>query len=780
MVRFSLFLITLFKKNPLVPVSIIVVLLLFSVLRIYNTGFGRDLIQYIPENAVKTKVYLEALEHLGKENDCYVILRGDVSKIIDRIEKISDELKEMPEIVDVNYKVKDELKNFYLTTLKTKLPLYLPTQSFDEFLYRLSPAGMEEAIRKTRFRLMILGGGEIGRFDPLGLTDFIESLPENKNFLDTSSGYYLLEGTKGLVLIATVTGDARDLSFDRKLLQGIEKVLKTNLDEGENITFSITGSHAITYYEATQMKKEMKLNIFLSLLFVSIVLLIFFKKDLRIMLYAFLPVSFSIFITLGLYSFFLGSLTEAAAGFGGMLIGLGVDLPIVLYVRYLFLKSIEKSIQETSTGIWIGVLTTWATFAPMVISHFWGIKELGILTSTGIIICAVILLTLVAGFMRSDNYVPSLYRCSFIKRILLNQRTILIFIFSLLILVPFALWIIKDMRFSVDLKELGSEKNPARTALSEIIKEGNQVFLVGNAGDTEDAIKKVGEVEKQLGSLEIKNVLSINTFIPPLERQMMVIDRLKNIDKEGVIKTFIQIAKKADFTHQFIDDYIKDLREMLSVNTPVKYDEFANMEILKDKFLWSDETGTHYLIVLNNIDSDKLTAFEGITITGKEIIKEELAGFLKADALKISLIGFILVNLILFLSFRRPKDIVFVQLPILIGILFTGAFLTLTGRPIHIMSALTGVMLFGIGTDYAIHFVHHLRREKNINSVLSQTGSAVIIAALTTICGFGSLYFSSYRGLSDMGLAVAIGTAFNLILVFLFVPLYRYDKIINL
>ena len=66
---------------------------------------------------------------------------------------------------------------------------------------------------------------------------------------------------------------------------------------------------------------------------------------------------------------------------------------------------------------------------------------------------------------------------------------------------------------------------------------------------------------------------------------------------------------------------------------------------------------------------------------------------------------------------------------------------------------------------------------KDLKIVLSHTGSAIIIAALTTICGFGSLYFSSYRGLSDMGLAVAIGTVFNLVLVFLFIPLYRSNGI---
>ncbi|MEW6068520.1 MAG: MMPL family transporter [Nitrospirota bacterium] len=772
MIKLSLFLTGLFKRKPLIPISIIAFLLLFSLFRLYSTGFGRNLLEYIPEDATRTKTYINALEHIGGEDDCYIVFEGDISQIIKKIEGIADELRKMPEIIDVRYKVNNELKNFYLNMLKTNLPLYISPDSLDEFLERLTPPGIKEAISKTQLRLMMPGGGELGQIDPLGLTDFMMPIPDMEGFLDKTSGYYMLEKGKGLIVIAVPSKDPRDIAFDHKLLQGIDKVITNHIGNSDNITFSITGSHAITYYEATQMKKDMKWNILSSFLLVGAVIIIF-MRELRIMIYAFLLVGISILITLGISSLFLGTLTEAAGGFGAILIGLGVDLPIILYVRFIFLRNMEKSIEETSQGIWTGVLTTFVTFIPMILSNFRGIKELGILTSIGIILCAVVLFCLIAGFMQSGSRAITSFNPSPLSHVLFKRGIKGLIILFLFISIAFSLWTVKDIGFSIDLRELGSEKNPARTALGKIIKEDKKAFLIGDAVSPEDAIRKAAIAEKLLRDTGIRDIISINTFVPPLDRQMMAIDNLNHINKENLLRTFTEEARKAGFSGQFINYYAQELRKMLSVRTPITYEDIKNVDFLKDRFLWNNEKGFHYLILLNNIDAEKMPVIEDMITTNRELIKTELIDFLKADALKITIIGVLFVNIILFFSFRRFKDILFVQLPILTGILFTGAILTLTGRNIHLMSALTGIMLFGIGTDYAIHIIHHLRRERDIDKVLSQTGSAVTISALTTICGFGSLYFSSYRGLSDMGLAVAIGTAFNLVLVFLFIPLYR-------
>jgi predicted RND superfamily exporter protein len=769
-VRFSLSLLRRFRNNPIITLSATGAIILLAVIRISTTEFGTDLLAYIPKDAKLTRTYLDALKHAGGEKNCYILLEGNMQRAMELSGDIALSLKKLPGIAEVQYRVNSDMKDFLLKTLRSRLPLYLDADALEKFLGRLSPDGMEETIKRTRLRLAMPGGSYIGHIDPLGFSDFVQPFTTGEDVLDASTGYYLLPEGKGVVIIARVTGEPRDLSFDRTLIDGIDVVIKSHIHPADNISVTITGSHAITYFEATQMKKEIMRNILSSLILVVAIILLFIR-DIRMMAYAFVPVSLAILFSLAFSSLVFGSLTETAGGFGAMLIGLGVDLPIVLYVRNIFLRNTEDAVRETARGIWAGALTTFATFSPMVISHFRGVRELGVLISAGIIICAVLLFCSVAGVMKPARAENLRFHLSMSGQLLSAGRYRVFIMLVLCSSIIFSLWKIQEMKFSVDIREIGTANNPARIALDRFMKEDESVFITGDALDAADAVRKSGDIAGKLRASGINNIMSLSTFIPPLEKQMEVINRLKTLDVDEIVHTFSATAKRAGLSGSFILEYTGNLREMLSVRNPVVYEDIGNIQMVKDRFLWAHEKGYRYLLVIRNADERALSASDGNTVTGKKIVQNELAGFLREDTVWITISGFFLVNVILFLVFRNPLDVLFAQIPIITGILFTGALLTLMGRPVHIMSAITGVMLFGTGTDYAIHLIHHLRRGGDIATVFSQTGTALVLCALTTICGFGTLYFSSYRGLSDMGLALTIGTVSNLFFTFLFVLL---------
>ncbi|HEX5772706.1 MAG TPA: MMPL family transporter, partial [Geomobilimonas sp.] len=78
---------------------------------------------------------------------------------------------------------------------------------------------------------------------------------------------------------------------------------------------------------------------------------------------------------------------------------------------------------------------------------------------------------------------------------------------------------------------------------------------------------------------------------------------------------------------------------------------------------------------------------------------------------------------------------------------------------INFMNAMVLVTILGMGSDYGLHVVHRLsgatgdeRREQFV-----QSGRAVLLSALTTIAGFGSLAFTDYAALSSIGWATNFG-----------------------
>jgi predicted RND superfamily exporter protein len=59
-------------------------------------------------------------------------------------------------------------------------------------------------------------------------------------------------------------------------------------------------------------------------------------------------------------------------------------------------------------------------------------------------------------------------------------------------------------------------------------------------------------------------------------------------------------------------------------------------------------------------------------------------------------------------------------------------------------------------------------------------GRAITLAAFTTMAGFGSLFFSSYQGLSEMGMAVSIGCFLTLMFTLVLIPvLMRKHLVLN-
>ena len=65
-----------------------------------------------------------------------------------------------------------------------------------------------------------------------------------------------------------------------------------------------------------------------------LIFLVFFRS-LKGLLYVMTPVVFAIITTMGIAILIIGSLSEVTGAFAGLIVGLGIDLGIVLYVRYL-------------------------------------------------------------------------------------------------------------------------------------------------------------------------------------------------------------------------------------------------------------------------------------------------------------------------------------------------------------------------------------------------------------------------------------------------------------
>ncbi len=142
------------------------------------------------------------------------------------------------------------------------------------------------------------------------------------------------------------------------------------------------------------------------------------------------------------------------------------------------------------------------------------------------------------------------------------------------------------------------------------------------------------------------------------------------------------------------------------------------------------------------------------------------------DALMISL-G--LVTLLLYLLWRRAAEVGLALAPLLLSAALACAAMVLIGQPFNFSNVIVIPLLLGIGVDSGIHLVHrslhrHDHTEPDQGLTGTHTARAVFYSAVTTVTSFGSLSFSSHRGVASLGVLLVLGMIFALACNLLVLP----------
>jgi predicted RND superfamily exporter protein len=130
------------------------------------------------------------------------------------------------------------------------------------------------------------------------------------------------------------------------------------------------------------------------------------------------------------------------------------------------------------------------------------------------------------------------------------------------------------------------------------------------------------------------------------------------------------------------------------------------------------------------------------------------------------------VFLLIYFDFRSWMLTVLSILPVVLGSLWTLGIMGILGIHLNFMNLIVFTMVFGIGVDYGVHVLHRGLQSSpgQLEQDLQKVNKGVVLAALTTLAGFGSLVFSAYPGLQSMGAVALMGVGFSLFFALTLVP----------
>jgi hopanoid biosynthesis associated RND transporter like protein HpnN len=158
--------------------------------------------------------------------------------------------------------------------------------------------------------------------------------------------------------------------------------------------------------------------------------------------------------------------------------------------------------------------------------------------------------------------------------------------------------------------------------------------------------------------------------------------------------------------------------------------------------------------------------------TGKPFTTVEGLKAMKGGLERAGLYAFLVIVLVLWLDFRTLGGTLVALTPLVLGVLLSVGVLGLLGRPLNPANMIAFPLILGVGVDNGVHILHdHLIRRRDGRAGVSRAiGRGVLIKALTTMIGFGTLMISTERGLAGLGFILTLGVGCSMLSALVLLP----------
>jgi predicted RND superfamily exporter protein len=726
----------------------------------------------------------------------------------------------VPAVESVDYRFHIDEK--FLELFYRNAVVFVPPERVPELRDKLSDAAIRERVRQLKLDLAsptasFLAGA--AKDDPLGLMPLLLNRLEGTRgelAIDLSDGYYLARDHKTLIMLIKPTGPSQDLDFARALLAATRQAEQDARGEAPSaVRVRYGGNYAIAVDEARLILEDVRFNLLFSLLAVSALYWLCYRRF-AALLYSSLPLLVGQALTFALCFVVLRQLNASSSAFTALLMGLGTDFVIVGYARYVeerrrgrtLAEATELMVGETGLGVFTGAITSAGTFYAMCVSQFRGLSDLGFLIGSGILLCAVAILFLLPAMIhwnegvrpRKVDSVKKLHLQSIgLERLMplaVRHRRKTIAVLSALTLG--AAWLAWDLPFDDTINALRSNRSPAYDVQQEVgSKFGaslSYMMAIAEAPTREEALDLTARIAERVAPLRAEGLVgsvdSLLTYLPPEVEQRRVLDALA-ADQSGAfdparVRATLSASLAANgFRPDAFAGFLGRLDRFLRPDKTLRLADLeghgldrileryvsiqpGRVRIVTYLFLkdprWKREPPPGLVQTIQGSDP-------GIVVTGTNVVNREFRLIFRREAPRAVLLGLVVVFVLLWIDFRNLRLTLIAMAQLVSGVILMFGAMRLLGIHLNYVNAFVATMILGVGIDYSIHIIHRLTMSGGrITSGLLDTGKAVVLAALTNIAGFGTLWLGNYPALRSFGQVALLGSATCLLTALMLVP----------
>lgn len=496
--------------------------------------------------------------------------------------------------------------------------------------------------------------------------------------------------------------------------------------------------------------------------------------------------------------------------------------------------ALEHAITITGPGIITGAMTTAVAFLALNMSQLELLSELGTVMGLGIICTLVSVFWVLPALLvlkkeKEEKILKIKGHYKWIGNVSTFSRRFKIPVMILLVIgTIFMAYQARDIEFDLNLMNLEPEGLASIELMEYLIDEYDmsadsfsiqvdsleEVYRLKEAYEKVDGVREVASIatlipEDQNDRIDelndIKMLLSQRTPMRITERNMLELtidEQLKTVDqlmasydrlgydkhvlenlkdsmidfKSTIDETDLEVLSKDYYTT--FDDLIEQMIQVKPLTPEALPDNFKAQFVSKDN---SKYLMTIYMDfdIWSNMDTEKGEKFfddlmaVSPSTTGTPLFMKVLYDAASEEMLQIGMVLLAILMVIMMIHFRSIKYTMLALIPLFLTLVFMVGTMKLMNLSFNMLNFLSVLLVIGIGIDDGVHILHHYKAgEKKIHYLFSSVGRAILLTTITTMCGFGSLVFSSYRGIASLGAALFIGVGYAFIMTVIVLPMF--------
>ena len=555
----------------------------------------------------------------------------------------------------------------------------------------------------------------------------------------------------------------------------------------------MTGPGVFSVTSRDTIKDQVSRLSIISVVLIATLLLLVYRSFTALAL-GFLPVISGALAGIAVVSLGFGAVHGITLGFGTALIGEAVD-----YSIYLFVQSERggSDPQDWIARFWptvrLGMLTSIAGFASLLLSGFPGLAQLGLYSIAGLIVAATVTRFVLPHLLPANFRIHDVSGIGIVLSRLLRRASLLRWPVALLLLAACAVLFVHRASLWNDKIASLSPVSQADVALDARLRADLgapdvRYLVVVSGADRESVLRSAERVsavlQKQVDQGELAGFESPSRYLPSIATRRA---RQASLPAAAVLSARLAQAVRglpvrAQLFAPFLADVAAARHQPLLRAADLEHTSMAMavaaLLIQRDGH-WSallPLTAAHGV----GINAEKIRAALRTTGTtgtkGTAGLPDVLFVDMKAEsdrlysgylheAILLSLGGLVAIIGLLLVVFRRPARVLRVIAPLAAAVITVTAGLAVFGQQLIILHLVGLLLVVAVGSNYALFFD---RVDSADPTISPRTLASMLFANLTTVAGFGLLAFSKVSILQAMGVTVAPGVILALIYAAIF------------